>query len=678
MNNTSNLVIKLNVDNKEYIKGLDRAKSQLDSFSGSLKAIKLAGAGLVSVFAIDRITSQFKEWQTAAEDYTKIHNQMAAIIKATGGAAGLTTNEIEQMASEFQKMTGISDETIKSMQNVLLTFRNIGEDVFPEVTQTVLDMSSVMGTDLRSAALQVGKALNDPKEGMTALRRVGVAFTDEQKKIIDGFLKQGDVASAQKIILQELSREFGGAAAAAKTATEASRTATEDFNEAVGRLFKPAGDTMLEWYTEAIEKATDYIDKIRIINTETDKLSLSEALKKQRELINNIADYKTRFGKYNSEAGVFDMSGLADISPALAENYKRMEAELEQTRKIIPELQKAQAEIKEAGKNYTKEVSVGDSKDESLKQYESYNDSIKARMRDISARMEGEQLLSGLLPQYVKPEDIDEFKTTDVYKKLKEITIDSIRERKEIEVSEATNKAELIAELEKSYALKGSQEITAILEEEQIKRTERLAEQERNVEQKQAENILAIREHSFKMIADSAEEHARRTQELWQSAFSRVFDHSLDWKQKMIGIFSEILMYQAKMALFDFGTANKGAEGWLGTFAKIGLGIAGARADGGDVIAGKRYLVGERGPEIFEAGKTGRIIPNEQVKTNSNSQPIYVNVSPIFQSFDPATGQKMFESWINSGRGKEAVAANVAESMRTNRGGVRYAVRSSF
>lgn len=39
-------------------------------------------------------------------------------------------------------------------------------------------------------------------------------------------------------------------------------------------------------------------------------------------------------------------------------------------------------------------------------------------------------------------------------------------------------------------------------------------------------------------------------------------------------------------------------------------GTAGARASGGVVSAGKSYLVGERGPELFTPGSSGKIIPN--------------------------------------------------------------------
>jgi hypothetical protein len=47
---------------------------------------------------------------------------------------------------------------------------------------------------------------------------------------------------------------------------------------------------------------------------------------------------------------------------------------------------------------------------------------------------------------------------------------------------------------------------------------------------------------------------------------------------------------------------------------------AGARADGGPVISGGAYLVGERGPELFMPASSGQIMPNQGV------QPISITI----------------------------------------------------
>jgi hypothetical protein len=77
-----------------------------------------------------------------------------------------------------------------------------------------------MGTSASGEAIRLGKALNDPIRGLTALTRVGVSFTDEQREQVKALQQSGDLMSAQKIILAELQQQFGGSGAAfAKTFT---------------------------------------------------------------------------------------------------------------------------------------------------------------------------------------------------------------------------------------------------------------------------------------------------------------------------------------------------------------------------------------------------------------------------------------------------------------------------
>jgi hypothetical protein len=60
--------------------------------------------------------------------------------------------------------------------------------------------------------------------------------------------------------------------------------------------------------------------------------------------------------------------------------------------------------------------------------------------------------------------------------------------------------------------------------------------------------------------------------------------------------------------------------------------IDGARASGGPVSAGKNYLVGERGPEIFSPSSSGSIIPNHRaggsVSNDNRTINITINASP--------------------------------------------------
>lgn len=164
--------------------------------------------------------------------------QLNAVLKSTGQAAGLSADQILEQAAAFQQMTTYSDDAVLSTQNLLLTFTSIKGPVFQEATQAILDMSTALGQDLKSSAIQVGKALNDPINGVNALRRVGVNFTDDQQAMIQKMVESGKVMEAQKFILKELAVEFGGSAAAAADTFSGKmiqiQNAVDDMKESIG------------------------------------------------------------------------------------------------------------------------------------------------------------------------------------------------------------------------------------------------------------------------------------------------------------------------------------------------------------------------------------------------------------------------------------------------------------
>jgi hypothetical protein len=143
--------------------------------------------------------------------------KLGAVLKSTGHAAGLSKGELSDFAASLEGVSTFSANAIKDAEALLATFKEIKGGVFKDATRTVLDMATVLGTDLKGSAIQLGKALNDPIKGVSALAEVGVSFNDQQKEQISVFVKSNDVASAQRIILAELASEMGGAAAASAT-----------------------------------------------------------------------------------------------------------------------------------------------------------------------------------------------------------------------------------------------------------------------------------------------------------------------------------------------------------------------------------------------------------------------------------------------------------------------------
>jgi hypothetical protein len=127
----------------------------------------------------------------------------------------MTKTQLLALADAQGKLTTFSKGTNLETENLLSTFTNIGKKTFPDALKSVNDMSQALGQDTKSSAIQLGKALNDPIKGITALSRVGVSFTQQQKDQIKAMVAAKDAAGAQSIILKELQKEFGGSAEAA-------------------------------------------------------------------------------------------------------------------------------------------------------------------------------------------------------------------------------------------------------------------------------------------------------------------------------------------------------------------------------------------------------------------------------------------------------------------------------
>jgi hypothetical protein len=175
-------------------------------------AVNLAGAAFGKV--TDFISGSIAE----AAEFQSVFAQTEAVVKSTGQAAGLTADQMAGIAESMSASSGMSlfaDDAILGAQNVLATFTQIKGENFGNATQSIIDMSQALGTDLQSSAMQVGKALNDPIAGVSALGRAGVQFTDEQKGMIESMVEAGDIAGAQSVILGELETQFSGSALAA-------------------------------------------------------------------------------------------------------------------------------------------------------------------------------------------------------------------------------------------------------------------------------------------------------------------------------------------------------------------------------------------------------------------------------------------------------------------------------
>lgn len=246
---------------KSDLKGVSDAVDQTQGGFKSMLANALSFAAGIGIFnlasqAVGFLKDQFTSTIKAAMDHQLVMAQTAQAIKSTGDASGMSAQAINDLAMSLSRVTTFSADTIQGGENLLLTFTNIGQQVFPQATQAILDVSQAMGQDLKSSAIQIGKALDDPITGITALTRIGVTFSAQEKEQIKTMMAHNDVIGAQKIILGELNKEFGGSAeAAGKTFAGALQIVSnqlDDMKIKIGTALLPVLSQLLSFVSDKI------------------------------------------------------------------------------------------------------------------------------------------------------------------------------------------------------------------------------------------------------------------------------------------------------------------------------------------------------------------------------------------------------------------------------------------
>jgi hypothetical protein len=241
-----------NLDKTSRSSGRTRKGLLLLSRAAATGAIALGGGLLFAA----------KESVAAFEESRQVVGQTGAVLKSTGGAANVTARDIDRLTSSLMAKTAIDDEQIRMGANMLLTFKQVRDEtgksnkVFSRATALAVDMGAAMGQDTRSAALMLGKALNDPTKGLSKLERSGVSFTASQKDQIAALQESGDLLGAQKIMLGEVASQFEGSAKSQATPLKRLGIAYGELSESAGALLAPAVD-------DAARAATGFLTEMQ-------------------------------------------------------------------------------------------------------------------------------------------------------------------------------------------------------------------------------------------------------------------------------------------------------------------------------------------------------------------------------------------------------------------------------
>lgn len=311
---------------KRNLTGLQRAVEGLKGAlgTGALRFATYAGGVALATKAVTNLGRAINDAIKSAGEQQRSMLQLERVVRTTGYAAGMTANQLGKLASGLQKVTTYGDEDILVASKMMATFTKISSDVFPRALEASIDLSEGLGQDLKQSVIQLGKALNDPMIGLTALRRSGVSFSDEQTRMIKQLTLSGRLFEAQDEILKELRIEMGGVGRAAvdsySGAQDRLRHAVGDLGQAFANPLLPGLTGATEGFTQLAEagtrffelfdgnKATNSLDFVSSLQGALDAMDKS-ALSKPPEWLKLLANIAEKAAAIETLSRFIDRAG---------------------------------------------------------------------------------------------------------------------------------------------------------------------------------------------------------------------------------------------------------------------------------------------------------------------------------------------------------------------------------
>jgi hypothetical protein len=219
----------------------------------------------------------------AAEEAEVANNRISSITKTIGLFGAETAKvaiRIQEFAESQEKLLAIDADVIKSFQAQLLTFKGLAQTAdeaggaFDRATIAALDMNAA-NIGGGNAAIQLGKALENPIKGITALTKSGVTFTKQETAKIKALVESGNLLEAQDTILKAIEGQVGGTAEATATGSEKMRLAFLAMEDSIGNALMPAFDVLVPVITDFFGFLEENNDVLVIIGTAMAALAIA-------------------------------------------------------------------------------------------------------------------------------------------------------------------------------------------------------------------------------------------------------------------------------------------------------------------------------------------------------------------------------------------------------------------
>lgn len=591
----------------------------ISSRISSLTTVATAGGAAVTGMAIgvSALTAATIQGITALDTYETDLVRTEAILKATGNAAGFTAEQLREQADALALATLTSTTEVQKAQAQLLTFNKVSNDVFTDAIALSQDLAEAGFGTITQNAVQLGKALQDPTQGISALTRVGVTFNDTQKETIRLSQEAGDTFAAQQVVIEALKTQVGGSgeAVAANSLAGKVDTAGQRWDEFTRALAEESGAFDIakdgaDLLTSAIEALTKSItggtleEQLSAANREFS--AQQKAVSALQEELNTLNDVNLK--TLGSSQGVADVmtrqrKAAEDLAIAEATLQGKLNDKLDLEEEIA---NKAQEALRAQAQGSAKQAEIA-------AQEEIDRSKAKQEQRQKDDEKEAERVAQ---QEIRNQESID--------RKVEALRVGLLSEQ-ELRLENALNQAELISQ-------------STLAEEEQEGRLRDLWD---SYYQDVADESARSQDERAKNAKKATDEELRQNQRaidgwdsLTQDLKSTLGEQNAIFKTSA-SINATIKAYEAANSAYAAlapipiigpGLGATAAGVAIGAGLENVAAINSARQQGGLVNRGDNVLVGERGPEVVTFGQGGRVTPNNQLDGQSQPQQMQVNI----------------------------------------------------
>ena len=390
MDQISNVKIKLEAETAKFTEEMAKARGALNGLANSIKGINLtklaigglATAAVAATGSVIAFVSSFGDGIKVFEETERYMARTEAQLRATGAAVGFSSSEMDRFARSVAMNTLASTDGVRQAMSAMMTFKSVTGESFKEAIKLSQDLAETFGTDISVEAKNLGRALENPAEAISILKRKGIELTSEQQNLINSFVETGDKAKAQEIIFKALQERVGGTGEGSAKDTLSGSLDTlgqvtdelkEQFAETTGitKFFKGAVDSLSGAFIR-LTKAMKGVDTATHVKNLENEISILEKSKKSLE--------------QQFESGAFD--GSDEVLAAMREQMDQQQANLDKARAKLKEEQDKQKAEADAAESKRQKAEQEEKENAGKSQLEKIEDKLKSRQQKLTEQHE--------------------------------------------------------------------------------------------------------------------------------------------------------------------------------------------------------------------------------------------------------------------------------------------------